>query len=82
MPNPYVILHGENTTVFCVQGDEEYLLPVTTEQSFDGKRENSFRTRCRRCHERIASCSSLESGAIAEEIVCPTYSASGRNTSL
>jgi hypothetical protein len=41
-PNTYVILHGENTTVFCVQCDEEYLLPVTTEQSFDGKRENSL----------------------------------------
>jgi hypothetical protein len=32
MPNPYVILRGENTTVFCVQCDTEYLLPVSTEQ--------------------------------------------------
>ena len=32
MPNPYVIPHGENTTVFCKECDMEYLLPVTTDQ--------------------------------------------------
>jgi hypothetical protein len=32
MPNPYVIAHGANTTVFCMRCDREYLLPVNEEQ--------------------------------------------------
>jgi len=32
MPNPYVILQGASTVVFCVKCDKEYSLPVSTEQ--------------------------------------------------
>lgn len=32
MPEPYVILQGANTIVFCVECDKEYSLPVSTEQ--------------------------------------------------
>jgi hypothetical protein len=32
MPNPYVILQGANTIVFCVECDKEYSLPVSAEQ--------------------------------------------------
>jgi hypothetical protein len=32
MPNPYIIAHVANITVFCMRCDREYLLPVNEEQ--------------------------------------------------
>jgi hypothetical protein len=38
MPNPYVILQGAYTIVFCVECDKEYSLPVSTEQVLQWQR--------------------------------------------
>lgn len=32
MANPYLIVHGANTTAICVHCDKEFRLPVSTEQ--------------------------------------------------